>query len=439
MQTSYQKYVGSSKIILLSIISLISFNSLAATAPSNEYPPTWQQLGLMDGFPPSANKLVTKANFRKPPYNRWAFQRMRYLNFTAPIERGTTGVVPFETQPQDLMNKKFNINNHSQSLVNFAKQSYTDAVIVLYKGKIITEYYTDGMTEQTPHWLASMTKSVTGTLADLMVHRGLLDPNKKITFYIPELQKSSAYKDATVQQVLDMEIAVVAEGNFEAARKPNSYANKFAMVNGFLPAYADLSNYEVLPQVESTGQNGKKFLYSSPNTEVAGWLISRVANKPLEVLLSQEIWSKLGTSGEAYTIVDPHSKMFSAGGLNFTTRDMARFGQMIANNGQFNNQQILPAEVIKSITGGGNKLSWKNGEYRELIPNLNSYHSFWYQTDNKNHAVMAMGIHGQHMYIDPVNNVVIVKFASYPTQFVDAYDDGWTAVYPQIVAALVGG
>jgi CubicO group peptidase (beta-lactamase class C family) len=197
--------------------------------------------------------------------------------------------------------------------------------------------------------------------------------------------------------------------------------------------------YDILPQAKSIGPNGKEFLYTSPTAEVAGWLLSKTAKKPLEILLSQEIWSKLGTSGEAYTLLDPESKMISTGGLNLTTRDVARFGQMIANNGKFNNQQILPTEVIKSITGGGNKLAWQKGEFSAMMPYINSYHSYWYQTDNKFHAVMAIGVYGQQMYIDTVNNIVIVKFASYPTQYVDAYDDGWVSVYPQIVEALING
>jgi CubicO group peptidase (beta-lactamase class C family) len=442
MKSIHQKYFWFSKIILPLTISFISLNSFSAgvsiTTPSNESPHSWQQLGLMNGFPPNKSKLVTKSNFMRPPYNRWAFQHMRYLNFTAPVERGASGATKFEIQPQDLMNKKFNINKQSQSLLSFVKQSYTDSLLVLYKGKIVTEYYVDGMTEQTPHWTASITKSFVGTLADLLIYRGLLNPNKTISSYIPELQKS-AYGSATVQQVLDMQAGVDGHGDFSSVREPGSYYNTFGKAMGSLPSSENSNMYDLLPQAKSIDAHGKKFRYASPTTEVASWLLSRITNKPLEVLLSQEIWSKLGSSGEAYTLVDYTSTMIGSGGLNSTTRDLARFGQMIANNGKFNNQQILPTEVIQSIMRSGNKLPWKNGEFSEMIPYVNSYHSYWYQTENKYHAIMAMGVYGQDMYIDPINDVVIVKFASYPGAYVDAYDDGWTAVCPQIVEALING
>jgi CubicO group peptidase (beta-lactamase class C family) len=437
MKSIHQKYLRLSKVILQLTITFISLNSFAAsdsmTILSSESPPSWRQLGLMEGFPPSKNKLVTRRNFNLAPYNRWAYQHTRYLFFTAPIERGTTGITQFETKPQDLMNKKFNINKHSQSLLSLVKQSYTDSLIVLYKGNIVTEYYDDGMTSLTPHTLASMTKSFTGTLAELMIYRGLLDPNKMISSYLPELQ-TSAYGDVTVQQLLDMEVGMPGDKDL----RKSDYLTQFNKVIGWIPSSEYPSMYDVLPQAKSIAPNGKKFVYSSPNAEVAGWLLSRIANKPYEILLSQEIWSKLGTSGEAYGQVDSKAKMLSTGGLNLTTRDTARFAELIANNGKFNKQQILPTEVIKSITGGGNKLTWKNGEYWEMSPYINSYHSYWYQTDNKYHAVMAMGSGGQHIYIDPVNDVVIVKFASDPNAYT-TYDDDWVSVYPQIVEALVNG
>src|SRR5277367_3543356 len=123
MEKTHQKYSILLKIIPYLTISLASFNSFAAeasvTALSSKFPPTWEQLGLMEGFPPSETKLVTKVNYRKPPFNRWAFQHMRYLNFTAPVERGTTGVSQFEAQPQDFMNKKFTINKQVQTLGDF--------------------------------------------------------------------------------------------------------------------------------------------------------------------------------------------------------------------------------------------------------------------------------------------------------------------------------
>lgn len=419
----------------LSFASGVVFADQAVSTAPTSMPLTWQQAGLMQGFPPQESKLVTKANFSQPPYNRWGLQHMRYLNATAPIERGGGAISQISSTPVDLLDQTYQIDGKAQNLSNFAKQSYTDGFLVMRHGKIVSEWYDNGMTQATPHWLASMTKSFVGTLAELMIYQGKLDPNKKVEFYLPEL-KGSPFGSATVRQVLDMDVGVVSDGYYEGLHESGSYLNKFAKASGFLPSAEIVSSYDILPQAKAVGVNGGKFRYSSPTAEVAGWLIARIANKPLEVVLGDEIWSKLGTSGEAYTVIDPKSKMVSTGGLNMTARDVARFGQMIANGGKYNGVQVLPPQVIRNLMSGGDKTAWANGDYAAMRPYINSYHSYWYQSDNQNHVIMAMGIYGQNMYIDPVNDVVVVKFASYPTQVVDSYDNGWMEVYPQIVKRL---
>ena len=44
--------------------------------------------GLMQGAPPPADQQVTLANWRLPPFNRWAFSRVREFVPTAAIAGG---------------------------------------------------------------------------------------------------------------------------------------------------------------------------------------------------------------------------------------------------------------------------------------------------------------------------------------------------------------
>jgi CubicO group peptidase (beta-lactamase class C family) len=428
-----------SKIVgLLLGLNITASFAVTNTASQMITPLTWQQVGLMQGFPPAESQLVTKANFTQPPYNRWAFQHMRYLNFTAPINRGNLAVSQFGTESVNVLDQTFVVAGKNYKLKDLLEQNYTDGFIIIHNDKIISEYYADGLTPDTPHWIASMTKSVIGTVAELLIYRGLLDPTKKVAFYIPEL-KNSPYGKATVREVLDMNVAVQTDGHMDNLLQSGSYYNNFAKAVGFFPSAEIVDVYKLLPQPKALGHNGGQFRYASSTAEVAGWLISRVTNKPTEEVISEEIWSKLGTSGDAYTIVGPTSKMVSTGGLNVTLRDYARFGMLIANNGKVNGQQVLPKAVIERITGGGDPKSWEAGEYANLKPLINSYHSYWYQTDNKNHAVMAMGIYGQYAYIDPTDKTVIVKFGSLPAQIMDNLENPLLAVFPQIAQQVNEG
>ena len=127
----------------------------------------------------------------------------------------------------------------------------------------------------------------------------------------------------------------------------------------------------------------------------------------------------MGTSADTYTIVGPTSKMVSTGGINTTLRDYARFGMLIASKGKVNGVQVIPEAVINKITSSGDKDSWKKSDFASMEPVIKSYRSYWYITENKNHGVFAWGIHGQHMYVDPTNNVVIVQMSSLPEQVND--------------------
>ena len=174
-------------------------------------PLTAQQLGLMQGFPAPEGKQVTKANYMFAPYNRWSFQHMRYFNPTAPIERGNAPASKFGAEPVNLLEKTFTDNSYtkkSYNLKDLLVQHYTDGFIVIHNGKILTEYYANGMTPDTPHWVASMTKSVQSTAAEILIDRGVLDDSQKVEFYVPEL-KGTMVGSATVREVLDMNVCLL--------------------------------------------------------------------------------------------------------------------------------------------------------------------------------------------------------------------------------------
>jgi len=403
-------------------------------------PPTARELGLANGFPPEESKQVTKANFMFAPYNRWSFQHMRYFNATAPIERGNLPESKLESAPVNLLSKTFtdtSFSHKSYNLKDLLVQHYTDGFIVIHNGKIVTEYYANGMTSSTPHWVASMTKSVQSTVAEILIYRGLLDDTKKVEFYVPEL-KGTMPGSATVREVLDMNIAIVPDGNMEGVKDPNSYFNRFGRAIGFLPNDGSENVYQLLPKIQPYGVHGGKIRYASATAEIGGWVISKVTNKPLEQVISEEIWSKLGTSGETYTMVDPALKMVSTGGLNTTLRDYARFGMVLANHGRINGVQVIPEAVIKKITSNGDHPSWKASDFVYMEPVIKSYRSYWYITENKNRGVFAWGIHGQHMYVDPTNNIVIVQMSSLPNQAEDI-ENPMVEVMVQIADLLANG
>jgi CubicO group peptidase (beta-lactamase class C family) len=76
------------------------------------------------------------------------------------------------------------------------------------------------------------------------------------------------------------------------------------------------------------------------NTEVLGWIVARASGLSVPDLLSQRIWRRLGMEQSAYFTVDGIGTAFAGGGLNAGLRDMARFGEMMRNNGRFASHPI---------------------------------------------------------------------------------------------------
>ena len=103
------------------------------------------------------------------------------------------------------------------------------------------------------------------------------------------------------------------------------------------------------------------------------------------------------------------------GGMNSTTRDAARFGMMIRDNGQFNGEQIIPARWVKATLDITDKLSTNmktNAKYSEE-PWL-AYHNMWWVLDKSRGEFCAVGVHGQVIYINQEADTVMVWFSSQP-------------------------
>ena len=61
------------KLVLAAAMSVMALTA-DVEALASDLPKTAADLGLMSGFPPAADQLVTKDNWLAPPYNRWAYQ-----------------------------------------------------------------------------------------------------------------------------------------------------------------------------------------------------------------------------------------------------------------------------------------------------------------------------------------------------------------------------
>lgn len=373
---------------------------------------------LMQGFPPAEEARVSRDNFMEPPYNRWAFQHIRELQPTREVYRGDAPVAVLEEAPLNLADRDYKVSGgRALPLEQWFEEAKTDAFVVLHNGKVVYERYFNGQQPHTQHQMFSATKSFVGTLVLMLIEEGRIDPARTMASYIPELE-GSAFGGATVQQVLDMTTSIAfSEDYTDPAADIWAYGYVFGLSDMENPELRKSSVYDYLPTLGKMDgyQHGDAFHYVTPNTDVLGWLLSRVTGQAVSELIATRFWQPMGVERDGYMWLDRTGGEMAGGGLNITARDAARFGQMILQGGQYNGKQIVPASVAKRIMTPGSHETFTALYDDEWYENVgHSYHDQWWSFNNKHEAVSAIGVHGQFIYIDPVANMVVVKHSSHP-------------------------
>src|SRR3954447_22859548 len=147
---------------------------------------------------------VTLDNWQNHPGNRWAFQHVDDLMTTASVSRGTGPVLELSRGESPL----------TADADAFLERTYTDGLLVLHGHQVRAERYFNGMTDSTRHLFMSVSKSLCSAVFGQFVVSGSVDPHDMVSHYLPELA-NSAYGDATVQQVLDMLVAVKFDESYD--------------------------------------------------------------------------------------------------------------------------------------------------------------------------------------------------------------------------------
>lgn len=375
------------------------------------------KLGWMVGSPPPPDKLVRfqDGGHYQFPKTRWSFSNFRRMGPTTHVSRGLLAPSLLTRQEITELDAVEFMPLGSEEPMTWQQAfdaNYTDGIVVLHRGKIVYERYGGVFKPQGQHIAMSATKSFLGLLGQMLVDENVLDEHAQVVRYIPEL-KDSAFADATIRQVLDMRTGLKYSENYA---DPKAEIWMHARAGGVLPRPAQYQGpetfYEFLQTVQKEGTHGGKFAYKTVNTDVIGWIIRRVTGLTIGEILSDRIWSKLGMEQDAYFTVDSEGNEFAGGGLNAGLRDLARFGEMLRNDGVAGGQQLVPKSVIDDIRFNGDVAAFDTDHF----PTLQGwcYRNMWWVSNNAHGAYAARGIHGQTIYIDPKAEMVIARFASHP-------------------------
>jgi CubicO group peptidase (beta-lactamase class C family) len=393
---------------------------------------------------------VTARNWQDPPVNRWAYWHVGEILPTYRVPRG-------DGPPRELPRSPMTEHRAADDLLAVAltradgsagtvgevlADTFTDAYLVLQDGKLVTEWYGPLGAPDRPHALMSVSKSVVGCVAAVLIDRGQLDPDHEITGYVPELA-ASGYAGALVRHVLDMRSGVRF---LEEYANPHSDIRRLDEWVGLYPGQGEPRGlYRFLATLQAEAPHGSRFLYRSAESDVLGWVCERAGGRPMAELMSELIWAPMGAGGDAALLHDGLGAAVHNGGLRATARDVARFGQLLLDGGLVpdgtgDTRRVVPPYWLRQAwaVDAGTRAAFAASPAEWAFPGGWYRHQFWFRPGDYGDVLLCLGIHGQMVHVSRRTNTVCVKFSTWPEAQNPAYLEETLRAFDAVGGFLAG-
>ncbi|WP_353329655.1 serine hydrolase [Phaeobacter sp. NW0010-22] len=265
------------------------------------------------------------------------------------------------------------------------------SLLVMKDGAIRYEEYFLGTGPDDRRISWSIAKSYLSALFGVLMEEGAIasldDPVIK---YAP-LLKGSAYEAATIRNVLNMASGVTFDEDYLDYDSDINRMGRVVALGGALDDFA-------ASITESFATPGDTWQYVSIDTHVVGMVVRGATGRSVSELLEEKILIPLGLEQDGYYVTDGAGVAFVLGGLNFTTRDFARFGQMILQNGTYGGTRIVPEAWIAESTHAS--APTKPGK-------IGYGYQWWIPVGAHQGEFLGRGVYGQYLYFDQQRGVLI--------------------------------
>ena len=413
---------------------------------------------------------VTAGNWQDPPVNRWAFWHVDEILPTYRVSRGDGPARNLPRSPAaddraaddraaddraagdraagdsavgDLLAIALTRADRSDGTVGeVLADTFTDAYLVLQDGELVTDWYGPLGAPDRPHALMSVSKSVVGCVAAVLIDRGQLDPDREITDYVPELA-ASGYAGALVRHVVDMRSGVRF---VEEYANPHSDIRRLDEWVGWHPSEGEPRGlYRFLATLQAEAPHGERFLYRSAESDVLGWVCERAAGRPMAGLISELIWAPMGAGHDAFLLHDGLGTAVHDGGLCATARDVARFGQMLLDGGLVPDgtgatRRVVPPQWLRRAwaVDSDTRAAFAASPAEWAFPGGWYRHQFWFRPGDYGDVLLGLGIHGQMLHVSRRTNTVCVKFSTWPEAQNPAYLEDTLRAFDAVGGFLAG-
>ncbi len=290
-------------------------------------------------------------------------------------------------------------DGESRDTQTFLDDTDTTGLLVVKNGRVTYENYRRGNTRDT-RWISwSVGKSFISALIGIAIEEGkIASVNDQLVTYAPEL-KGTSYDGVTIRNALEMSSGVAWNEDYS---DPDSDISRFGRALAFGSSMVDFAK-----TLGRATEPGKVNLYNSLDAQMLGLVLLRATGESPSEYLEEKIWSKIGAEHDGYWVLDDTGMELAAGGVNVTLRDYARFGLLYLNGGKWNGEQLVPADWVKaSHTPDAPQLMPGKQDISDTVW---GYGYLWWLPRKADGPYAAVGIYNQFIYVDPAQDLVIVK------------------------------
>ena len=268
--------------------------------------------------------------------------------------------------------------------------------MLLRHGAVVAEGWWDPYGPELVHTLYSTSKSFTATAVGVAASEGLLSPDDRVVDFFPESCPDSISPNLAAMKVRHL-LSMSAGQEPDPTFRVNSEQSDW--VKGFLAT----------PVVH---EPGSVFLYNTLATYMLSAIVQKVSGEKLIDYLQPRLFGPLGIEGHDWESC-PMGINVGGWGLRVHTEDMARFGQLFLQKGQWGGVQVLPAAWVEEASSI--KIEQAPGAPQEEKDASDWLQGYCYQMWRCRHnAYRADGAFGQFIIVMPELDAVMVMTAETP-------------------------
>lgn len=304
--------------------------------------------------------------------------------------------IPEQLQP---LAKTVPWKGNNTDIVSVLQETRTNAFLVMCRGTLVNEWYSEPgkKTARESSW--SIAKSVVGLLVGQLVAEGKLSEDTKLVAVLPEFAAGGKFDEITVRDLLDMKSGIDVTEDY-SEYKP------FTGVAG-MQVTSDLPRYMMRNRALAFAP-GTRSDYRSIDAQYLSMIVARLEGEPLAKVLERRLWQPLGAQDEASWNLDHANGLERGfGNLNATPRDFAKLGLLALAGGKIGERALISPEWMTRIAT----------PVAEAEPGW-MYAALWWHPPGheKNRDYSAIGVYGQYVYVNPGRHTVVVKLSDYGSQ-----------------------